>query len=54
VSVTAGEDAFIAAAMRCSGGTPKADLEFRLIVGMQKIEGSWFIVHEHYSVPADN
>ena len=56
MDVTAGNDiAFAVAAMRCAG--PGADgkiaaLDFRLTVGLRKIEGQWTIVHEHHSVPA--
>jgi uncharacterized protein (TIGR02246 family) len=56
MSVTAGSDvAFIVATMRCAG--PGADgkseaLDFRLTVGLRKIEGRWTITHEHHSVPA--
>jgi uncharacterized protein (TIGR02246 family) len=56
MSVTAGSDvAFVVATMRCAG--PGADgkseaLDFRLTVGLRKIEGRWTITHEHHSVPA--
>ena len=56
MSVTAGSDvAFAFAAMRCTtpgaGGKPEA-LDFRLTVGLRKIDGQWTIIHEHHSVPA--
>jgi uncharacterized protein (TIGR02246 family) len=56
ISITAGSDvAFVVATMRCaepgSSGEPKA-LDFRLTVGLRKIDGRWTITHEHHSVPA--
>jgi uncharacterized protein (TIGR02246 family) len=56
MSITAGADvAFAAAAMRCAGpganGEPES-LDFRLTVGLRKIDGRWTITHEHHSVPA--
>ena len=56
MSITAGNDvAFVVAAMRCAepgiDGKPKG-LDFRLTVGLRKIEGRWTIMHEHHSVPA--
>jgi len=56
MTVTAGEDvAFAVARMGCT--TPGADgtlldLDFRLTVGLRKIDGQWMILHEHHSVPA--
>jgi ketosteroid isomerase-like protein len=56
MKVTAGDDvAFVTAAMRCAGGeagSADADLDFRLTIGLHKIDGQWTIVHEHHSVPA--
>ncbi len=58
MAVTAGSDvAFAVATMRCTEPTATAErkeLEFRLTVGLSKIEGQWTIVHEHHSVPAEN
>ena len=56
MSITAGNNvAFVVATMRCAepgiGGKPKG-LDFRLTVGLRKIEGRWTITHEHHSVPA--
>jgi uncharacterized protein (TIGR02246 family) len=56
MSITAGADvAFAVAAMRCAGpganGEPES-LDFRLTVGLRKIDGRWTITHEHHSVPA--
>lgn len=58
MAVTAGNDvAFAVATMRCAG-TPAngkhQDLEFRLTVGLRKIDGRWTITHEHHSVPAED
>ena len=58
MSVTAGGDvAFVVATMRCAEpgayGEPKG-LDFRLTVGLRKIDGRWTITHEHHSVPAVN
>jgi uncharacterized protein (TIGR02246 family) len=58
MSITAGRDvAFVVATMRCAG--PGADgenqgLDFRLTLGLRKIEGRWTITHEHHSVPAED
>ena len=56
MSITASRDvAFVVATMRCaepgSNGEPKG-LDFRLTVGLRKIDGRWTITHEHHSVPA--
>ena len=56
MSITAGEDvAFVAAVMRCSGrekdGTD-IDLNFRLTIGLRKIDREWLVLHEHHSIPA--
>jgi ketosteroid isomerase-like protein len=56
--VTAGEDvAFAHAIMRCgpdSSCNPKDKdgFQFRLTVGLKRIEGEWRVTHEHHSVPA--
>ena len=58
LAVTAGPDvAFAIAILYCgpnSSGNPKdqGGFEFRLTVGLRKIEGEWTITHEHHSVPA--
>src|ERR1700722_3912242 len=56
MSITAGSDvAFVVATMRCAGpgeGDKSEALDFRLTVGLRKIEGRWTIMHEHHSVPA--
>jgi uncharacterized protein (TIGR02246 family) len=58
LSITAGRDvAFVVAAMGCA--EPDTDgklrsLDFRLTIGLRKIDGRWVITHEHHSVPAAN
>jgi uncharacterized protein (TIGR02246 family) len=56
VEVVAGDDvAFAFAHMQCVEPTEKVQrtpLDFRLTVGLRKLEGRWTIVHEHHSVPA--
>ena len=58
LTVNAGRDiAFAVATMRCTEPTAsgeRQELEFRLTVGLRKIDGQWTITHEHHSVPADN
>ena len=56
MDVTAGADvAFAVATMGCAGpgsnGKPEP-LDFRLTMGLKKIDGQWKIAHEHHSVPA--
>ena len=56
MKITAGADvAFVVATMRCAepgpAGQQKA-LDFRLTIGLRKIDGCWTITHEHHSVPA--
>jgi uncharacterized protein (TIGR02246 family) len=56
LSVTAGSDvAFAVATMGCAepgtDGKP-APLDFRLTIGLRKIDGKWIITHEHHSIPA--
>jgi len=56
MAITAGADvAFVVAAMRCAeagtDGEPES-LDFRLTIGLRKIDGRWTITHEHHSVPA--
>lgn len=56
VQVTAGENvAFATAVGHC---TERIDgqsqpLEFRLTMGLRKVDGRWIIAHEHHSVPAE-
>lgn len=55
--VTAGADvAFAVALMQCAGrevSGERAELDFRLTVGLQKIDGQWVVTHEHHSIPAE-
>jgi ketosteroid isomerase-like protein len=56
VSITCGQDvAFATATGTCT--TPGASgarepLEFRLTMGLRKVDGKWRVMHEHHSVPA--
>ncbi|QPF87656.1 nuclear transport factor 2 family protein [Bradyrhizobium genosp. L] len=53
LAITAGNDvAFAVAVMRC--GPPQDTFQFRLTIGLRKIDGEWRIVHEHHSVPAED
>jgi uncharacterized protein (TIGR02246 family) len=56
MDVTAGNDvAFVTAVMRCTGTEANGDnieLEFRLTIGLRKIDGQWIVMHEHHSIPA--
>ena len=58
MNITAGRDvAFVVATMRCAEPGPNGEheaLDFRLTVGLRKIDGRWTITHEHHSVPAVN
>ena len=57
LQVIAGEDvAFAFAFMRCAGREASGEdinLDFRLTVGLRRIDGQWTIVHEHHSIPAE-
>lgn len=57
VKITAGKDvAFATAIGRCASVYPdgkREALEFRLTMGLQKLDGSWRVMHEHHSVPAE-
>ncbi len=56
MDVTAGDDvAFVTALMRCAGteaNGEKVELQFRLTIGLCKINGRWTVMHEHHSIPA--
>jgi uncharacterized protein (TIGR02246 family) len=56
MSVTAGSEvAFVTALMRCAGTEPsgvESELDFRLTIGLCKIEDRWIVTHEHHSIPA--
>ena len=49
-----GTVAFAFALMRCiyEKGSARHDLDFRLTIGLRKIDGRWMFVHEHHSLPA--
>jgi ketosteroid isomerase-like protein len=47
--------AFCIATMKCSDKSSSTDfetLDFRLTIGLKKINGQWIIVHEHHSIPS--
>jgi uncharacterized protein (TIGR02246 family) len=54
--VTAGADVgFATALMRCAGTEANGvdvELDFRLTIGLRKMDGRWTITHEHHSIPA--
>ncbi|MDD5201278.1 MAG: nuclear transport factor 2 family protein [Terrimicrobiaceae bacterium] len=56
MDVIAGTDvAFVAALMRCAetgSDGERSNLDFRLTIGLRKIDGHWTVLHEHHSVPA--
>jgi uncharacterized protein (TIGR02246 family) len=56
MNITAGSDvAFAVATMRCAEPGPNGKqipLDFRLTIGLRKINERWIITHEHHSVPA--
>lgn len=54
--VTGKDVAFIHCLERVSGtlkGGQKSDLWLRVTSGLQKMNGRWFIIHDHVSVPMD-
>jgi uncharacterized protein (TIGR02246 family) len=56
VRVTCGQDvAFATAVGRCVNidlNGHREPLEFRLTMGLRKIDGRWRVMHEHHSLPA--
>ena len=47
--------AFCFATMKCADKSNSEDfveLDFRLTIGLQKINDNWTIVHEHHSIPS--
>jgi uncharacterized protein (TIGR02246 family) len=56
VQVTCGHDvAFATAVGRCVNidtSGKREPLEFRLTMGLRKIDGRWRVLHEHHSLPA--
>ena len=57
IEITAGADvAFATATGNCVNIDSKGNrepLQFRLTMGLRKIEGRWRVVHEHHSLPAE-
>jgi uncharacterized protein (TIGR02246 family) len=57
IEVTAGADVgFATATGHCvpiNSTGQREPLEFRLTMGLRKVDGRWRIVHEHHSVPAE-
>jgi uncharacterized protein (TIGR02246 family) len=57
MEVVAGNDvAFVTALMQCAENGKNGErikLDFRLTIGLRKIDGQWTILHEHHSVPAN-
>ncbi|HEV8666685.1 MAG TPA: nuclear transport factor 2 family protein [Candidatus Paceibacterota bacterium] len=50
------EVAFVFATGHCAGKNKEGviePLDFRLTMGLRKINGAWTIVHEHHSIPAE-
>ena len=58
IEVTAGSDvAFATAKGRCVNidrAGKREPLEFRLTMGLRKIDGKWRVMHEHHSLPAQD
>jgi uncharacterized protein (TIGR02246 family) len=56
IEITAGEDvAFATAVGNCVNTDSRGNrepLQFRLTMGLRKIDGRWRIMHEHHSLPA--
>jgi ketosteroid isomerase-like protein len=56
LDVTAGSVVgFATALMRCAGTETNGvdvELDFRLTIGLRKIDGQWTVTHEHHSIPA--
>ena len=56
MKITAGDEvAFVVALMRCACtevNGDKTNLDFRLTIGLRKINGKWIVMHEHHSIPA--
>ena len=54
--ITAGNDvAFCHSPMKCiyhDKREGKIELDFRLTIGFKKIDGHWWFMHEHHSIPA--
>jgi len=47
--------AFCIATMKCedsTGGKGFEPLDFRLTIGLRKVNNQWIIIHEHHSIPS--
>jgi uncharacterized protein (TIGR02246 family) len=57
LEITAGDTvAFCHGIGHCTGLSPdgvEENLEFRLTIGLQKVNGQWVITHEHHSLPSE-
>lgn len=53
ITIVAGDDvAFAYGIMRCGAGSTPGGFQFRLTIGLRKIDGEWCVTHEHHSEPA--
>jgi uncharacterized protein YndB with AHSA1/START domain/ketosteroid isomerase-like protein len=53
LSIVAGDDVgFAFGIMRCGAGRDPAGFQFRVTIGLRRIDGAWCVVHEHHSLPA--
>jgi ketosteroid isomerase-like protein len=51
LEATAGRNvAFVTCEVHCEG-TTAGPLDFRLTVGLERLDGKWTITHEHHSLP---
>jgi uncharacterized protein (TIGR02246 family) len=57
MTITASSDvAFVVATMHCTEAGADGErqrLDFRLTIGLRKIDGRWTVIHEHHSLPAE-
>ncbi len=57
LAVTAGEDlAFATALIHCGASEPgrgTSGLRVRLTMGLRKLDGQWWVTHEHHSMPCN-
>lgn len=56
LDIVAGDDvAFCYGTMKCMNGAGNGNfepLDFRVTIGLQKINGAWIVMHEHHSIPS--
>ncbi|HET7002162.1 MAG TPA: nuclear transport factor 2 family protein [Puia sp.] len=53
--IAADDVAFVFGRMQCSDKAGREDyipLNFRITIGLKKMNGQWMILHEHHSIPA--